>query len=296
MPARGALPDDSKMKMSRRSLLQSFGGLALAGVGLEGLVFEPRRLEVTRHRLGGEGSAVQVMLRLVQLTDLHLRRLGETELAVVETISALCPDLVVLTGDAIDSASGLETLEKFLHLFAPQTPKYAILGNWEYAGGVDLARLRTVYEAANCRLLVNESSLHLHGGASLLVTGMDDLIEGHPDPGAALGRAPAAVNHLLLAHCPAHRDEPEFKRHLRARPGPSDSIRYMLAGHTHGGQIALGGVAPLLPEGSGGYVSGWYRGEGAALYVSRGVGWSGIPIRLGAAPEIAVFDWELGVG
>lgn len=67
-------------------------------------------------------------------------------------------------------------------------------------------------------------------------------------------------------------------------------ITLMLSGHTHGGQIAVGGWAPLVPPGSGRYVRGWFRGDGAPpLYVSRGIGTSVLPLRFGATPELAVF-------
>jgi predicted MPP superfamily phosphohydrolase len=68
----------------------------------------------------------------------------------------------------------------------------------------------------------------------------------------------------------------------------------MLSGHTHGGQIAPFGIAIKLPHGSGGYVSGWSRDDGGPLYVSRGIGTSLVPIRIGATPELAQFDWSLG--
>jgi predicted MPP superfamily phosphohydrolase len=65
----------------------------------------------------------------------------------------------------------------------------------------------------------------------------------------------------------------------------------MLAGHTHGGQIRVFGFAPVLPRGSGGDVSGWYRGDGRLpLYVSRGIGTSLIRARLGAPPEVSLFE------
>ncbi len=60
----------------------------------------------------------------------------------------------------------------------------------------------------------------------------------------------------------------------------------MLSGHTHGGQLSLFGFAPLRPNGSGRYVSGWYRDGAIALYVSRGLGVSILPVRIGVVPEI----------
>ena len=67
----------------------------------------------------------------------------------------------------------------------------------------------------------------------------------------------------------------------------------MLSGHTHGGQLQVLGWAPVLPRGSGGYVSGWYRKVRPYLYVSRGLASSVVPLRLGAPPEVACFDWHL---
>jgi predicted MPP superfamily phosphohydrolase len=65
----------------------------------------------------------------------------------------------------------------------------------------------------------------------------------------------------------------------------------MLSGHTHGGQVAPFGRPLYRPRGSGRYVSGWYRdADRVPMYVSRGIGTSVVPIRLGAVPEIAVFD------
>jgi predicted MPP superfamily phosphohydrolase len=69
--------------------------------------------------------------------------------------------------------------------------------------------------------------------------------------------------------------------------------RWMLAGHTHGGQIAPLGVPLMRPRGSGRYVSGWYRDPAPPMYVSRGIGTSVIPARYRARPEVAVFEWGL---
>ena len=64
-----------------------------------------------------------------------------------------------------------------------------------------------------------------------------------------------------------------------------------LSGHTHGGQVAFGGWAPWLPVGSGRFVAGFYDVPGCRLFVSRGVGTSVLPLRLGAQPEVVVFEF-----
>jgi uncharacterized protein len=67
----------------------------------------------------------------------------------------------------------------------------------------------------------------------------------------------------------------------------------VLSGHTHGGQVAPFGLATILPRGCGRYVAGWYRDEGGPpMYVSRGIGTSLVPVRIGATPELVVIDWH----
>ena len=72
-----------------------------------------------------------------------------------------------------------------------------------------------------------------------------------------------------------------------ARSGPRFAL--CLAGHTHGGQVALFGFALWTPRGSGNFTAGRYDSTMCPIYVSRGIGTSILPIRLGARPEIAVF-------
>jgi predicted MPP superfamily phosphohydrolase len=69
--------------------------------------------------------------------------------------------------------------------------------------------------------------------------------------------------------------------------------QWMLAGHTHGGQIRPFGWAPFRPRGSGRYVSGWYRNPEPPMYVSRGLGTSIVRARHRSVPELPVFEWGL---
>jgi hypothetical protein len=68
------------------------------------------------------------------------------------------------------------------------------------------------------------------------------------------------------------------------------SVDLMLSGHTHGGQVQIFGCAPRVPRGSGRYREGWYEDAGPVMYVSRGVGTSVLPVRLGARPEVSFFE------
>ena len=109
---------------------------------------------------------------------------------------------------------------------------------------------------------------------------------GQPASPRPIAAADPMAEHLLLAHCPAARDQ------LPPLAGPAVSL--MLSGHTHGGQIAPAGLPIVTPPGSGRYVTGWYVEGGPPMYVSRGIGTSTLPIRLGASPELVIVDWWLG--
>jgi predicted MPP superfamily phosphohydrolase len=91
--------------------------------------------------------------------------------------------------------------------------------------------------------------------------------------------------HIIMTHCPQHRDI--IKEQMTDIP-----INLILSGHTHGGQVNLLGFAPFRPKGSGRYISGWYTDELPHMYVSRGIGTSGIPMRLGSRAEISIFNFE----
>jgi predicted MPP superfamily phosphohydrolase len=190
----------------------------------------------------------------------------------------------------VDRADALPALEAFLALLDPRVAKYAVLGNWEHWSGVDLRALAELYGRHNGRLLVNESVAH--PGGAVTITGVDDLA-GAPDLRGALRGAERAPLRLLLAHSPAYRDTVAAHGRPSGTPlsAPLDvGGTLILSGHTHGGQVTVGGWAPLLPPGSGRYVRGWFRGDGAPpLYVSRGIGTSVLPVRFGSRPELAVF-------
>lgn len=280
---------------SRRDWFRAAGGAVagavLAGFAADAVVIEPHALRVTRSAVGEPGGAER-LVRIAQLTDLHLQRVGSWEAQIARAIAALQPDLIVITGDSIDHRRHVPLLDAFLALLDDATPKLAILGNWEYYARVNMRELAAAYERHHCRLLVNESVALALGGRELLVTGMDDYVLGHPDLRAALAGAAPSANHLLLAHCPAFRDE--LAR--QAAPAGGRAPAYpdcMLAGHTHGGQVAFFGYAPLLPYGSGRYLKGWYDRSGPPMYVSCGLGMTGLPIRFGVPPELACFEWNL---
>jgi uncharacterized protein len=276
-----------KIKKKRYILLFIITVLVL--LPIYGFSIEPNLFVVTHHQLNPEIPSNHGSLKIVQISDLHLKKFNDRAQRIAEQVNKLQPDIVVFTGDSIDKASQLDGYDRFLSLLDRQTAKYAILGNWEYKARVDLERLVKIYATYNCRLLVNESILHKQGDRNLLITGIDDLVS-EPNLSKSLQNIASNPNHLLLAHSPAYADtfsSDELQILTEYKP------QYMLTGHTHGGQISFFGFAPILPPRSGNYVSGWYQTNSISVYVSRGLGISVLPMRIGAVPEIGYFEWVL---
>lgn len=281
----------SSKPLSRRALLRATAGVAVgvpAAIATDALVVTPGWMSTTALDFqASNGPAAATTLpaaRLVQLSDLHLKQIGRLEEQILRAINDNPPDLLLFTGDAIDAAGGFAVFDAFLAACPAASTPVGILGNWEYRSGIPTERIARLYEKHGGRLLVNESITVDTSAGSLRVTGLDDLVGGAPEPAVA-EQAPRQDPHLLLAHCPGQRD--------RLGDHAPDAIDLILSGHTHGGQVAPFGVALITPGGSGRYVRGWYRDEGPPMYVSRGLGNSTLPIRLGVTPELVTIRWPL---
>lgn len=279
-------------RLSRRTLLRATAGMAVGVPALaatDALLITPGWLSTTSldlpPRRPAEGATdTRAATRLVQLSDLHLKKIGRLEEQILSAINQAPPDLLVVTGDAFDTTGGVDVFAEFLAACPTSTTILGILGNWEYRSGIAPQQVARVYEQHGGRLLVNESLTVATTGGSLRVTGLDDLVEGRPRAEVAQP-AERAEPHLLLAHCPGQRD--------RLGPDAQEEVDLILSGHTHGGQVAPFGMALLTPGGSGRYIRGWYEGGGPPMYVSRGLGMSTLPIRLGVTPELVEIRWRL---
>jgi predicted MPP superfamily phosphohydrolase len=155
----------------------------------------------------------------------------------------------------------------------------ATLGNWEYAIGLVGDVARGCYRGTGVDLLVNDSKI-VDVGAPLALVGLDDLIMGRPDLMKARKRLVPGCTEIWLIHEPAFADTPP--------PGAARPAM-LLTGHTHGGQIRIPLVPPVKPHGSGRFLEGWYHDTFAPLYVTRGVGTTGIPARFLCPPELPIF-------
>jgi len=246
--------------------------------------YAARQMVIEQHTLTtGKLPAALPRLRIVQISDLHIGIMTDPARLtdIVAQVRALQPDLLVATGDVVDGT--MAPHQAGAAAFAALQPRYgkfAVTGNHEFYAG--LAQALTWLNDAGFQVLRGESS-NYHRVINL--AGVDDY--------ATNGELPRAVDEReLLATLP--RDQ--FTLLLRHRPDvPANTVGLFdlqLSGHTHRGQIfPFTGVVWLAT----GHTSGWYEaGNNSRLYVSRGLGTWGPPLRVFSPPEITVFDLVRG--
>ena len=218
--------------------------------------------------------------RIVQISDLHLGLIvGEKRLnLMLEKVRAATPDMLVSTGDLVDGeTNNLSEMAVLLREINPPCGKYAVTGNHEFYAGLDPSVAFT--KRAGFTVLRGETAAV---GDFLTVAGVDDPTgtiyrnrEGKPEK-ELLAEVPRDRFTVLLKHQPTV---------TAPSPAPFD---LQLSGHTHKGQIF---PFTLLTRLAFSYNSGRYRlSNGATLYVSRGTGTWGPPMRLLAPPEVTIID------
>ncbi len=289
-PQSGAPLTAHGARLSRRQFLaRATYTYAAAGLGLStyGIWNAERLPVVTRRALffpdlppGLDG------LRIAHLSDvhagIHMER-AKMEAIVAQT-NALRPDLICQTGDMIDIAASFipDYVRAFRDLRAP-LGVVTVLGNHDRYTGEE-AVIRGVRDAGQA-FVQNGAHVVERNGAPLALVGIDDPRTWRVDDpqdaevGMALRRTPPGVFKILLAH----------------RPGAFDGaaprgVPLTLAGHIHGGQFYL----PVIGWSAGRlitkYVMGHFRQGASQLYVSRGIGVVGVPIRVFVPPEIALLE------
>jgi predicted MPP superfamily phosphohydrolase len=259
---------------------------SLLGGGLLGwaVVVEPGRL-VVRETQVRSARWPRPPLRIAVLTDLHVGsfRNGLDRLdGIVARTNAQSPDLVVILGDLVihDVVLGRfvppeATAARLARLRAP-LGVMAVLGNhdWWYDG----VRVRAVLEKAGIRVLENDAVPIGDGSRRFWVAGVGDLWTRPADIPKALAGVPPEDPVILLTHNPD------------VFPSVPEHVVLTLAGHTHGGQVALPIVGrPIVPSRYGQrYAYGLVVENGRALFVSPGIGTSILPVRFRVPPEISM--------
>jgi len=271
---------------TRRAFL---AGAASAGLGMAAyagmfarheLQIEPRTFPIQNLPDAFQG------FRIAQLSDIHLEEYTEPYFLqeAVERINALQPDLVVLTGDFVSRGPRNHTYaiktaglcaEILSTLTAPQ--RYAILGNHDVAVGSQ--PIINVLEAHGTPVLVDSYTPIERGDSHIWLSGACD-------PGTSICYLDLAIPPYPKAPVIFLCHEPDFVDTVVQHPR-FPLIDLMLSGHTHGGQVRLPVVGPLLlPPMGQRYVQGLFHFGHMQLYVNRGLGTVGLPFRLNCPPEI----------
>lgn len=244
--------------------------------------WEPRRLVVRETSLAlpcWEGPP----LRIAAVSDLHVGapHMGVQKLErLIARINEGHPHIVVLLGDfVIQGVAGgrfvppEEIAARLARLRAPHGV-YAVLGNHDW--WLDARRVAKAFTSAGIRV-VDDTAVELpHGRGTYWLAGVSDFVEGKHDVDAALRAVPARAPVLVITHNPD------------VFPSIPQRVCLTLAGHTHGGQVAVPLVGrPIVPSLYGErYAIGAVREDGKQLFVTAGVGTSIIPVRFRVPPEV----------
>src|SRR5437764_626676 len=248
-----------------------------------GLVYGRINIEVThpRIRLARLPRAFEGF-RIAQLSDIHISPfMTAAEIrCCVSMTNDLKADLIVLTGDYVswDPTAQGEVVQALAGLRAP-FGVFGCLGNHETITGTEESITR-LFAAQGIPMLRQERALIQLNGETINLVGADD---SQPDfHGIEHLVMPDTVN-ILLTHVPVPAD---FDQAVEL------GFDLVLTGDSHGGQLALGrfSVYRLFNR----YVRGLYEKSGGQLYVNRGIGTTIVPVRLGARPEITVFELTRG--
>jgi uncharacterized protein len=221
-------------------------------------------------------------LRVAHLTDVHCGRMTPEHhvRAAVELANQSRPDLIVMTGDYVNWQRDEVPIAG--RQLAGLSARHVLvtLGNHDYfawGDGVAEAMAGNGYT-----VLRNQHHTVEVGGAPLHVIGIDDPVTGRHDVDQAFRAVPEGGSRLVLCHCPEQVDD------IAGR-----GAHLMLSGHTHGGQINVRGITDRIFRQTGRryFNRGFYTVGETLLYVSSGVGFSGVRVRAGhgTRAEVSVF-------
>jgi predicted MPP superfamily phosphohydrolase len=266
------------------------GAALVAGAGLAVWAgwIEPRRLVVRDIELVLPNWPARLDgLRAGVLSDLHAGvphvGLGSIRRAV-DALNAREPDVHLLLGDYLDASQPLrrdlapEAVAAELARLRAPLGTVAVTGNHDWRNSGD--RMWRALAAAGITVLEDEAvELHARGG-SFWIAGLADMRHRSPNVVQALRDVPAGAPVLALSH------DPDLF------PRMPERVALTLAGHTHGGQVAIPILRrPMMPSYYGErYARGHIVEDGRHLYVTSGVGTSGLPIRFLAPPEVLIIS------
>lgn len=279
-------PSGPPLDTSRRRFVQTgLTALAAAPVVISGYgaLYESNGCRIEEVSLPlGRVRPFDPPLKVVQVSDIHagLFMTPPQMRQCAEMVQELQPDLFMLTGDFIsNSVAYLPACVKEMARVQARYGSFAVLGNHEHWYG-EPEEVIAIFEAGGIQVLQNAHRILETDRGRIALVGIDDLRFGQPDLDRALEGLDPALPTILLSH------RPEIFPQAAAR-----NIGLTLSGHYHGGQVKVSllgfdfSLAHLLSP----YPEGLYGLGNSHLYVNRGLGTTGTPVRLNAPPEITLF-------
>lgn len=255
-----------------------FVSLSICGIAYARLI-EPQRLAVTN--ISDTSSSMKESITIAIFADTHFGfdyNLEDFQ-KVIDQVNSNPPDILIFAGDLIDNlneytGSTWEISNKLSEMTA-NIGKYAVFGNHDYGGGAEW-EYESIMNAGGFTVLKNEIVTFQKYNFRLI--GIDDLLIGYGDASVA-NKADANMYNLVICH------EPDVIDAIL-----ESNTDYMVAGHTHGGQINIPFYTNrYMPSYGEKYVKGEYQIDNknnTILYVNRGLGTTKIPARFGAVPEL----------
>ncbi|HVG28846.1 MAG TPA: metallophosphoesterase [Pyrinomonadaceae bacterium] len=271
----------TKLSLTRRKFLQGLAAATVVGAGLGVGVAYPFDYELTETEVFIPGlPAAFEGFRVAQLSDVHhssLVPLAEVRRAVALTQSTNA-DAIMLTGDyTTKERRFIEPCAEELSRLTAPAGVWAVLGNHDH--NTNGLATRRALERRGVNVMTNVNTRLARGGEELQLVGVDDWSWNQTDWEQAFKGVDRQRPSLLLSHQPRVLDLPQ-----------TEGVSLILSGHTHGGQVRLpvvGSPAALMGEDFK-YLRGRFVRDGRQLYVTRGTGVIGLPVRIGARPEVAV--------
>jgi uncharacterized protein len=271
------------MHRSSRFLLVVIAVLFATSVyarGVEPRWFDLKTIDITIAGL----NPVFEGYKIVQLSDIHARSaiMDRQQLEkVANIVNQQHPDLIALTGDYVtDNGNKAESMlvNAFSQLKATDGV-VAIMGNHDREDKNDSIAVEGAFVKAKVNLLNNAVYSIDKDGHQLNIAGVDDVFFNYADLPLTIAQLPPDGTNILLAH------EPDFVDTSAA----THKFSLQLSGHSHGGQIVVPFLPRLSPHMAKKYTHGHYDVDGTQLYVSSGVGTTGLPqARINCRPEISV--------
>lgn len=246
---------------------------------------EPKMIRLTKHTINHQLIPKSFdSMKIVQFSDTHLGPFYSIDQLseVIEKINATKPDIVLFTGDLLDEPNKFpfpKIIPPILSQLHAPSGKFCIYGNHDH-GGYGTEIYKEIMEQGGFTLLKNDSSIISKNEENIVIAGLDDAMLGKPDYSHTFSSlSPESLFTILLVHEPDV--APQTAHH---------GAHIQLSGHSHGGQIQMPFLGPIItpPLGSK-YYEGIHTIDNLTLYVNRGLGTTRLPFRFFATPEISVY-------